>query len=166
VIVMQVAVGVDIVDVCRMRRRLEDHPLGAGAVFTAHELAYCAAKRDRYPHLAARFAAKEALLKAFGTGLRHGHHWTDIEVRNDQLGRPVLHMSGRLADELAARGGTAEVSLSHTDDYAVAQVSLVFTPVRPAAMPRKERHAGRSPRLGRPRRPRRVRQCQRADLPV
>ncbi len=65
---MQIAVGVDIVDVRRLRRLLEDNPLGAGGIFTSHELTYCAARRDRYPHLAARFAAKEALLKAFGTG--------------------------------------------------------------------------------------------------
>jgi holo-[acyl-carrier protein] synthase len=161
---MQVAVGVDIVDVRRLRRLLEENPHGAGGIFTAHELAYCAEKRDRYPHLAARFAAKEALLKAFGTGLRQGHHWTDIEVHNDRLGRPLLHLSGRLADQLTACGGTAEVSLSHTGDYAIAQVSLVFAPVRPASIRRKERHAVPSHRPDRQRRPRTVRQRPKAHL--
>ncbi|HEU5267612.1 MAG TPA: holo-ACP synthase [Jatrophihabitans sp.] len=140
---MQVAVGVDMVDVRRLRRLLEDNPLGAPGIFTPHELAYCATKPDRYPHLAARLAAKEAFLKAFGNGLRRGHHWTDVEVRNDSLGRPLLRLFGRLAADVAARGGTSDVSLSHAGDYAIAHVSLVFAAGPPDPAPtsrRNERH--------------------------
>lgn len=128
---MRFAVGVDIVEIARLSRLLQDHPSGAADLFTELELAYCADKRNRDASLAARFAAKEAFLKAFGTGLRPPYRWTDIEVRNDQLGRPWIALAGHLATDVAARGGVADVSLSHTGAYAIAQVSLVSADRQP-----------------------------------
>lgn len=127
------AVGVDIVDVARLTRLLEEHPDGACDIFTAHELAYCSRKRNSYPHLAARFAAKEAFLKACGTGLRGRHRWTDIEVRNDPLGRPHLRLTGAPARIVRAHDAAVDVSLSHSGAYAIAHVSFLFAEERPAS---------------------------------
>ncbi len=81
--------------------------------------------KDPSPHLAARFAAKEAFLKALGTGLRDGLSWQQIGVVRDQLGCPSLDLSGRAAELLAARGASrAHLSFSHDGDYAVATVIL------------------------------------------
>lgn len=119
---MRITVGTDIVSVSRVRRLLEDNAHAAAEVFTDHELSYCNGKRSRYVHLAARFAAKEALLKALGTGLGPGLRWTDVEVRNDSRGRPRLHLRGIAAARVTDEQGHAELSLSHTDDHAVAVV--------------------------------------------
>ncbi len=90
-------------------------------VFTAAELAYCGQGPQRFRRLAARFAAKEAVLKALGTGLRRAS-WTDVEIEHDELGRPLVRLGGGVA-ELAGRAGVAQVllTLSHTDQYGAAQ---------------------------------------------
>ena len=94
-------------------------------LFTAGERAYALAKADPAPHLAARFAAKEAGMKAFGLGWRDGLTWHDFEVVRDPLGRPDLVLSGRAAELAAARGIKAvHLSYSHDGDYAVATVIL------------------------------------------
>jgi holo-[acyl-carrier protein] synthase len=82
-------------------------------------------KRDPAQHLAARFAAKEACLKAFGLGLRDGIRWIDMDVVPDTLGRPQLCLSGRAAEIAAERCiTTVHLSYSHDGDYAVATVIL------------------------------------------
>lgn len=117
----------DLADVERVRRLLAENPAIADTIFTARELAYCAGKRRRYEHLAARFAAKEAVLKAFGTGLGPGMRWTDVEVVNDPRGRPTVELAGEVA-AWAARHGLVELdlSLSHTPALAIAQVIAVW----------------------------------------
>jgi holo-[acyl-carrier protein] synthase len=96
-------------------------------VFTEHELAYCRARKDPIPHLAARFAAKEAGLKALGTGLRLGVSWRELEVRRERGQAPVLVLSGRSREIGAARGarGVLLLALTHDGDYACAQAMLV-----------------------------------------
>jgi holo-[acyl-carrier protein] synthase len=96
-------------------------------LFTERELAYCQGKRRRYEHLAARFAAKEAVLKAFGTGLGQRMQWTDVEVVNDVGGRPRVFLHGEVA-ALASRRGLLDLdlSLSHTAELAIAQVVVVW----------------------------------------
>jgi len=91
-------------------------------LFTARELEYCRGKRRCYEHMAARFAAKEAVLKAFGTGISQRMRWTDVEVVNERNGRPKVHLAGAVAS-FAERHGLADldVSLSHTEGVAVAQ---------------------------------------------
>lgn len=117
--------GIDLVDVGRIEAMLREH--GERFIqrcFTAEERAYAdAARRRRAERYAVRFACKEAVLKALGTGLRGGIRWRDIEVTHDDLGRPGLVLSGRCA-ELAGELGIDqwEVSLSHTDTCAVASV--------------------------------------------
>jgi holo-[acyl-carrier protein] synthase len=96
-------------------------------LFTARELRYCDGKRRRYEHLAARFAAKEAVLKAFGTGISQRMRWTDVEVVNERSGRPRVRLDGAVAS-FAERHGLRQldVSLSHTEDLAVAHAVAVW----------------------------------------
>lgn len=95
-------------------------------VFTDEEIAYCRRRRDPVPHLAARFAAKEAGLKALGTGLRLGVRWKELEVRRERGEAPQLVLSGRTEALARAKGARrALLSLTHDGDYALAQVMLV-----------------------------------------
>lgn len=123
---MILGTGVDIVAVERVARAVDRYgERFLRRVFTPAEIAYCtSAEAHRAARLAARFAAKEAVLKALGIGLR-GVRWTDAEVCRDELGRPSVRLTGRLAEIAAARGATRiHLSLSHTQEYAVAQVVI------------------------------------------
>ena len=94
-------------------------------LFTADERAYALARKGAAAHLAARFAAKEAFLKALGLGLRDGLSWQQIEVVRDPLGKPSLRLSGRAAELVRERAiATVHLSYSHDGDYAVATVIL------------------------------------------
>jgi holo-[acyl-carrier protein] synthase len=114
-------VGVDAVSVERVARLVSDHPSRCDEVFTVRELDYCRGKRRATEHLAARFAAKEAVLKAFGTGISQRMRWTDVEVVNDRMGRPRVNLDGAVAS-FARRHGLSglDVSLTHTDGLAIA----------------------------------------------
>ena len=120
-------IGIDLVQIPRLRRvveRWQDRFLER--VFTEEELAYCRARRDPVPHLAARFAAKEAGLKALGTGLRLGVRWRELEVRRERGQPPVLVLSGRSRAIGEARGGRRMLlTLTHDGEYACAQAMLV-----------------------------------------
>jgi holo-[acyl-carrier protein] synthase len=123
-----IRVGVDVVDVGRVSRFAADNGDRLREIWTSVELAR-GAGRAGAQHLAVRFAAKEALLKALGTGLGPGMRWTDIEVRNDRRGRPLLALSGQVASWAAAHGmSAADVSLSHNPTTAVAVVLVHATP--------------------------------------
>jgi holo-[acyl-carrier protein] synthase len=99
-------------------------------VFTDEEIAYCQRRRDPIPHFAARFAAKEATLKALGTGLRMGVAWREMEVRRERGQAPTMVLSGRcLAIALAKGAGHVLLSLTHDGDYALAQAMLVGAPL-------------------------------------
>ena len=120
-------IGIDLVQIPRMRRvveRWQDRFLER--VFTEEELAYCRSRKDPIPHLAARFAAKEAGLKALGTGLRLGVRWRELEVRRERGEAPVLILSGRSRAIGEARGGRRMLlALTHEGEYACAQAMLV-----------------------------------------
>ncbi|HXX28032.1 MAG TPA: holo-[acyl-carrier-protein] synthase [Terriglobales bacterium] len=123
---MIVGSGIDIAEVPRIAQSIErfgDRFLRR--VFTEGEIGYCDRKAKRAEHYAARFAAKEAAMKAIGTGWNHGVKWRDFEVCRMPGGRPTLSFHDRAA-EFAARLGTKRValSLSHTEQYAIAQVIL------------------------------------------
>jgi holo-[acyl-carrier protein] synthase len=123
-----VRVGADLVDVGRVGRFATEHRDQLASIWTARELAHGAGRASAAQHLAVRFAAKEALLKALGTGLGPGMSWTEIEVSNDSKGRPMLTLSGQVASWAAAHGMfPADVSLSHTRTTALAVV-LVRAP--------------------------------------
>lgn len=120
-------IGVDLVSIPRLRAvidRWQERFLTR--VFTDEEIAYCRQRRDPVPHLAARFAAKEAALKALGTGLRLGVRWRELEVRRERGQAPTLLLRGRSRELGRARGGTRVLlALSHEGDYALAQAMLV-----------------------------------------
>src|SRR5215831_3156703 len=123
---MIVGTGVDIAEVHRIAaavKRFGDRFLKR--VFTAEEVRYCLGKTNTAERLAARFAAKEAGMKAIGTGLRHGITWHDVEVVRLPGQRPNLKFSGKAA-EFAERLGCRRVhlSLSHTKEQAIAYVIL------------------------------------------
>jgi holo-[acyl-carrier protein] synthase len=118
-----VRVGVDLVDVERVRRLIAEHPDQLATIWTARERARADGRAGAAQHLAVRFAAKEALLKALGSGLAAGMAWTEIEVGNDPQGRPTLSLSGRVASWAGERGMfCADISLSHTRTTAMAVV--------------------------------------------
>lgn len=116
--------GIDLVETARIGRMLADHPDKFPArCFTPREAADSGQGPRRTEHLAARFAAKEATLKALGTGWAQGVGWTDIEVERTDSGRPRLNITGRAARIAAERGITRwHISLTHTKDHAVASV--------------------------------------------
>lgn len=123
---MIVGLGTDLARISRFEKFLaRGQQALLERLFTVGELDYCLARKFPAPHLAARFAAKEALLKAFGLGLRDGLSWHDIEVVRDPLGAPSLHLAGRAAAIAQQRGIISiHLSYSHDGDYAVATVIL------------------------------------------
>jgi len=119
-------VGTDLSRTSRFERFLrEGKEALLQRLFTEGERNYALGKRQPAPHLAARFAAKEAFLKALGIGLREGITWHDMEVVPDELGAPSLVLSGR-AQEIASTRHIIRVHLSysHDGDYSVATVIL------------------------------------------
>jgi holo-[acyl-carrier protein] synthase len=123
---MIVGTGIDIAEVPRIAdaiSRFGDRFIQR--VFTEGEIAYCDSKANRIERYAARFAAKEAAMKALGTGWDHGVRFRDIEVRRQPGSRPTIAFHGKAA-EFAAKLGAAHValSISHTSEQAIAQVIL------------------------------------------
>ena len=115
-------IGVDAVDIERFRRSLERTPSMQRRLFTDVELAYVAPKADPVPSLAARFASREAVMKAMGLGLgSFGFH--DVWVDRRDSGEPLLNVTGRAAELAAERGiVTWHLSITHTDQVAIAYV--------------------------------------------
>jgi len=128
---MITGLGVDIVEIDRMRAALERHPRIKERIFSADERAYCEGRNKPEIHYAMRFAAKEAVLKALGTGFA-GMRFTDVEVLRDDRGRPMPHLLGRAA-EVAAEHGVVEMhlSLSFTHTTAVASAVAITEGMRP-----------------------------------
>ena len=119
-------IGVDIVAIERFQLFMAS---GNTAIierlFTPEERSRCGSRKDAASCLAARFAAKEAFLKALGTGLREGISWQDMEVSNNSLGKPELVLSGKAAEQFQANGLIGiQLSLSHDGGKAIAMVVL------------------------------------------
>jgi holo-[acyl-carrier protein] synthase len=119
-----VGLGVDIAEVPRVRAAIERR--GAPflrRVYTHREIEYCEGFKNKFERYAGRFAAKEATMKALGTGWRSGVRWVDIEVVREKSGRPTIALSGE-AKKIAARLGVKHIALSvtHTETEALAQV--------------------------------------------
>ena len=123
---MIVSIGIDIIEVYRISETLARTPRFVERVFTEKERAYCEAKGAASAQsFAARFAAKEAFLKALKTGWRGKITWRDIEILNDEQGVPNLTVTGE-AEEILKKTGANKIhlSMSHTTDHATAQVIL------------------------------------------
>ena len=121
-----VGCGVDLAEVGRIESAISRYgERFLVRVFTPGERAYVDRKRNRYERYAARFAAKEAGMKAIGTGWKSGVTWQDFEVANLPSGRPTLRLSGKAAEIAEGLGVRAvSLSLSHTESLAIAQVIL------------------------------------------
>jgi holo-[acyl-carrier protein] synthase len=112
-------VGIDIVEIARVGEALTRTPRLAARLFTPAEREYCGARHHSAQHFAARFAAKEAIAKAFGRPLR----WQEVEITNDGLGKPEAVFAGNACAALAGR--RVLISLSHSGDYATAVAMIV-----------------------------------------
>ena len=125
-------VGVDIFEIARMERALERYPHLAARVFTPQEQAYCNAKARPAQHYACRFAAREAVLKALGTGFSQGIGLSDVSVAHDANGKPMVVLCNK-AFAIAQKNGVLEValSLSFTHEFAVANAVAVTAQARP-----------------------------------
>jgi holo-[acyl-carrier protein] synthase len=123
---MIVGVGVDLAEVSRIRASFERFgEKFRDRIYTPLEIAYCESKANKYERYAARFAAKEAGMKAIGTGMRRGVRWVDFEVANLPSGKPTLRFHG-VAAKYAERLGVTNIALSmtHTSETSLAHVIL------------------------------------------
>jgi holo-[acyl-carrier protein] synthase len=118
-------VGTDIIEVGRVEEKLVRTERLKQKLFTAREIEYCESKHRPAMHFAARFSAKEAFLKAMGTGWSGGHAFSDIEIVNNPAGKPELFVHGKAREFCRGRGIEGmSVSLSHIKDLAAAVVVL------------------------------------------
>jgi holo-[acyl-carrier protein] synthase len=123
---MIVGTGIDLIEVPRIAAAIARYgERFLQRIFTEGEIRYCESKANRVERFAARFAAKEAAMKALGTGWSRGVRWRDLEVRRQPGGRPTIAFHGRAA-EFAEKLGVANtaLSLTHTEEQAFAQVIL------------------------------------------
>jgi len=121
-----IGIGIDIVETSRIEKAMLRNPERFRArTFTDREVQYCENKKNRFQHYAARFAAKEAAMKALGTGWSRGVGFSEIEVVNDSSGKPELVFHGKAKEFFkGCGGGSTFLSLSHSREHAAAQVIL------------------------------------------
>jgi holo-[acyl-carrier protein] synthase len=120
-----IGIGTDLLEVSRVKRTLNKQVTFKESVFTSQEINYCEGKKHKDRHYASRFAAKEAFMKALGIGWRYGIRFTEIEIKNNELGKPELFLKGKaktMADELGVK--EIHVSISHLKDLACAYVII------------------------------------------
>jgi len=127
-------IGTDIIECLRIAQMIERHgELFPSRVYTEHEINYCSTKKAATQHYAGRWAAKEAVLKALGTGWRRGISWRDIEVRNKPSGAPTIALCGG-AREVFEQSGIRKMHISishcrsHATAYALAEGELQENP--------------------------------------
>jgi holo-[acyl-carrier protein] synthase len=119
-----VGLGLDIAEIDRIGAAITRHGTPfLERLFTPREVAYCESHRNKFERYAGRFAAKEAAMKALGTGWRYGVRWRDIEIAREISGKPTLHLEG-VARQFAERLGVKTISLTitHSGNLALAQV--------------------------------------------
>lgn len=113
-------IGTDIVEIRRINRAICRNPKFVERLFTEHELEYYREKDMRVQHIAGGFSAKEAVLKALGTGLR-GFRWKDIEILRGEMGKPIVKVVGNLKQFMEDNGiSVIHVTISHSRDFATA----------------------------------------------
>lgn len=122
---MIIGIGIDIIEISRVRKsvdRFGDHFLNK--IYTQNELDYCLAKFNKYQHLAARFAAKEAIYKALASNWEKDASWKSIEITNEQNGLPKVTFFGKLKEYLSD-DKDIKISISHSENY-VTSVAIIF----------------------------------------
>jgi holo-[acyl-carrier protein] synthase len=117
-----IGIGTDIVDCLRIAQMIERHgELFLTRVYTPREIEYCSSRKAATQHYAGRWAAKEAILKALGTGWSRGIRWRDMEIRNDSAGKPSVALGGEARDLCERLGvGNMLISISHCRTHATA----------------------------------------------
>ncbi|MEP7107249.1 MAG: holo-ACP synthase [Ferruginibacter sp.] len=122
---MIAGLGMDMIEVERLAAKIGKESGFRELVFSKKEIDYCESKANKFEHYAARFAAKEAFFKALGTGWLNGTAFNEIEISNDEKGKPVLSLLGETAGIIAARNfKNISVSLSHLKTIASAVVVI------------------------------------------
>lgn len=123
---MILGIGNDIVEIARIKANLDRYQdRFLNRVFTSHEQDYCLNRKVPALHLAGRFAAKEAVVKALGTGFSQGLTWTDIEIHNESNGKPFVKCSPKLNEMF--NSPLIHISISHCHDYATAMAIITKT---------------------------------------
>jgi len=122
---MVIGIGIDIIEIERIKRSVDTYGDSfLNKIFTQNELDYCLSKHNKYQHLAARFAAKEAIYKAMASSWEKDTTWKSIEITNESNGLPVVKLFGKL-NEFISDDKDIKVSLSHSDNY-VACVAIIY----------------------------------------
>ena len=123
---MILGTGIDLIEVARIAASFEKFgERFVNRILLPDEIAYCLSHRNPAPFLAVRFAAKEAVSKAFGTGIGAQLGWRDMEIRRKESGEPFVVLHGKGVELLAARGAQrVHISLTHTENYAAATAIL------------------------------------------
>ena len=118
-------IGTDIIEISRIKAVMEKDIGFREKIFTEGEIRYCETMKHKFENYAARFSAKEAFMKAIGTGWRFGIRFADIDVYHDEYGKPLIRLSGK-AEELAKKEGISKihVSLTHVRELANAVVII------------------------------------------
>ncbi|MFZ1290035.1 MAG: holo-ACP synthase [Melioribacteraceae bacterium] len=110
-------IGIDIIEIERVKKSVEKFDdLFLNKIYTSTELEYCLKKKNKYQHLAARFAAKEAIAKALATGWSKGFRWKDIEIFNESSGMPNVKLHGKL-QKFLGKDKLLKISMSHSESY-------------------------------------------------
>jgi holo-[acyl-carrier protein] synthase len=118
-------VGIDNIEVKRIKKQIDDSTKFKEKIFTTKEIEYCESKKNYAESFAARFAAKEAFLKAIGTGWSNGLQFKDIEILNDKKGKPIIHLQGKAKQIILDNEiNNIQVSLSHLKEIATAIIIL------------------------------------------
>ena len=129
-----IGLGSDLVDIRRIEKALNKfNGRFMKRVFTDHEIEYCLSKGNKFANFAKRFAAKEACSKALGTGFAQGVFWKDMCVENNELGAPVMRLSGGAIERLEAltpHGMRNQVDLTITDEFPMAQATVILTALK------------------------------------
>jgi len=122
---MIIGLGTDLIEIERIEQSISKNPEFQKLVFSSSEIAYCESKKNKFEHYAARFAAKEAFFKALGTGWLQGTQFNEVEIINDEAGKPMLILSGETKTTLSSWGiSKILVSLSHIKAIASAVVII------------------------------------------
>jgi len=117
--------GADIIAIDRINKAITKDLKFTEKIFSPEETEYCNSKFKKEIHFAGRFAAKEAFFKALGTGWRDGMKWTEINVVNDEMGKPEIRVSGKTLEVFNEKGmSRINLSISHTKEFAVAFVII------------------------------------------
>ena len=110
-------IGIDIIEIERIQKSVEKfNDIFLNKIYTKTELDYCLSKKNKFQHLAARFAAKEAIAKAVSTGWSKGFRWKDIEIFNESSGMPNVTLHGNLK-KLLGENKSLKITMSHSEHY-------------------------------------------------